>query len=77
MNVEDEVHNFPDLSGDVIRRYCTDAREMIIRAGSREEAVTVKRALCSRLAAACESSLVMQATVAYVDELIEKTWTST
>ncbi len=76
MSVEDEVHTFPDPSGDVIHRYCTEAREMIARAGNREEAVKVKRELCSRLAAACESNLVLQATAAYIDDLIERTWRS-
>ncbi len=76
MSAENELHLFPDPSGDLIAQYCSEARGLITRAGNREEALKLRHDLCSRFALTCKSSLVLQATTAYIDDLIAKTWRS-
>ncbi len=76
MSLQDEARVLPDPSGDMIQGYCAEARQLIGQSGTREEALKVKEDLCSRFAAACGSSLVLQATTVYIDDLIERTWRS-
>ena len=64
----------PDLQQEVIQRYCAEARQLLDQAASEEEAVEIRARVCSRLARECDSSLIMDATQSYVDQIIEGKW---
>ncbi|RPH34870.1 hypothetical protein EHM92_07265 [bacterium] len=64
----------PDPQEEIIERYCAEARRMLDRAGSREEALAVRVRLCSQLAQECESTLILDATQSYVDRVIHSMW---
>jgi hypothetical protein len=64
----------PDSQGQIIERYCAEARELLKNATSREQALAIRTRVCSQLAQECDSSLILDATQTYVDRVIQDMW---
>ncbi len=64
----------PDLQEEIIERYCTEARQLLLQAASREEALAIRTRVCSKLAQECGSLLILDATHSYIDQVILEMW---
>ncbi len=60
----------PDPQQKLIEQSCSEARKLLDRARSKEEAIEVKKRICLQLAEECDSLLVLDATQTYVDGII-------
>ena len=69
--------DLPDSQQELIDAYCGEARELMMRAHDRGEALAVKDRLCERFASECKSSLVRLAASTYVDSLLRELWGET
>jgi hypothetical protein len=65
-----------DLQSDLVRRYCGDADAMIREAATMEQAESIGEEICGKLARECSSELVVNASRAYVKDIIHKRWGS-
>lgn len=59
---------------ELVERHCGRARALLEESRNREEALNIRDWLCSRLAGECASSLVLNATRTYIDDLIKSKW---
>jgi hypothetical protein len=59
---------------EIIKRYCAEARELLTRASSKEQALAIRAKICSQLALECDSPLILDATQTYADRLIQSIW---
>jgi hypothetical protein len=59
---------------ELVREYCSEAGERILMARSRADATDIKEQLCDRFRQECESDLIINATSAYLDEIIIRHW---
>ncbi len=58
----------------LMREYCSEAEGRITIATSRAEAMRIKEEWCNRFRQECESKLLVNATSAYLDEIITHMW---
>lgn len=63
-----------DPQGEVIERFCAEARRLLGQAHSREEALAIRARVCSKLARETDSPLILDATQTYVDRVIREKW---
>ncbi len=63
-----------DPQGEIIERYCAEARQLLDQAHSHEDALAIRARVCSQLAQECESPLILNATQSYVDRVIQGMW---
>jgi hypothetical protein len=59
---------------DRIEEYCAKAHALLDTARDRKEALWFKDLMCSQFAAECQSSLVLAATNAYIEQVIRQRW---
>jgi hypothetical protein len=67
-------HPTNSLQHELVREYCREAEGLIIKARSRSEAISIKNESCTRFKQECESELLVNATSAYLDEIIAQHW---
>ncbi len=73
------MEKLPHYSGsgaqeELLQRLCTEAEQELSGAGNLEDALEIRHQLCSRLQEECSSSLIVNATKAYVDQIIAARW---
>lgn len=59
---------------ELVREYCREAKGRIMIARSRADAMRIKEECCKRFSQECESELLINATSAYLDEIITRMW---
>jgi hypothetical protein len=63
-----------DPAEKLLEKYCAEARQLVNRAESEEEALEIRKRLCARFAQECSSELIMNATQTYIDDVIRRIW---
>jgi hypothetical protein len=66
------VSTTPDPQQDLLRTYCSQAEELLKTATSAEQAREMSERICGQFQNECESSLVINATRAFVEDVIGK-----
>jgi hypothetical protein len=66
-----------DLQSDLVSHYCGDIDAMIQEAATLEQAKRIGEEACRKLERECRSELVLNATRAYVRDIIRKRWGGT
>lgn len=67
-------HPINAVQHGLVQEYCKEAERRIILARSHGDAMTIKKVWCNRFKAECESELLINATSAYLDEVIIRQW---
>ena len=65
---------FPDPQRELIDEYCSEARQLLEHARDRAEAMLIAERVCARFAGQCRSNLVLAATRAYIDGVMQERW---
>jgi hypothetical protein len=63
-----------DKQTTLIRRFCEEAERALDEASDYTAALHLKESLCQRFREECDSSLVVNATRQYLDEVLKKRW---
>ena len=66
-----------DVQSELVSRYCGDVDTMIGEAATEEQAERIGEEMCMKLERECRSELVVNATRAYVQDIIRKRWGDT
>ena len=75
MTMETMVQHPTDTAQhELVREYCSEAEAHIMIARSRADAMRIKEEWCKRFSQECESRLLINATSAYLDEIIGEQW---
>jgi hypothetical protein len=59
---------------ELVQGYCREAEGLIMIARSRSDAIRIKDEWCTKFKQKCESELLINATSAYLDEIIARQW---
>lgn len=66
------VHKPPDPQQELLKQYCAEAETMLRTFTSEADARKVGEIMCSRFEQECSSALVIQATRAYIGDVIRR-----
>lgn len=67
-------HPADDVQDELVRDYCKEAEGLIVLAGSYVDAVSIKEKWCHRFMQECQSTLIINAAAAFLDQIIARRW---
>jgi hypothetical protein len=67
---------FPDPQRELVKEYCSEARQLLKSARDWDEAKAIAERVCARFSSQCESSLVLTVTHAYIEKVLQEEWGS-
>jgi len=63
-----------DTQQELLRRYCKEAEALLTKATDMNDASRIKEEACERFQQECNSSLLVNATKDYIDQIIARMW---
>lgn len=67
-------HPTDGVQDELVRDYCKEATDLIVLASSYVDAVRIKEKWCHRFKQECQSTLIINAASAYLDQIIARQW---
>jgi hypothetical protein len=65
-------HPSTDAQGELLKQYCSEAESLIRSATTIAEAKKLGEQVCSKFQQECESTLVVNATRTFIDDIINR-----
>ncbi len=67
-------HPTSDEQRELLNCYCKEAEALLIKAADINDAIRIKNEACKRFQRECNSSILVNATKDYINQIIERTW---